>query len=389
MKNFDDITRVISEHSLTQTELRLDNEQLKYLNATLQLAEEKNAILNSIIASSYDAIVSKNLNGIVTSWNEAAERIFCYSATEMIGQPILKIIPEDRLEEETEILSKLKNGIQVNHFETKRLRKDGVLIDVSLTISPIKDHTGKIIGLSKIARDITDQKLAEETKNEFFGFLSHELKTPLTSISSYVQVLLRRAFKTNDEFSVNALIRAEGQTKKMSRMITDFLTVPRLENGDMRLDTEKFNIVELIQETIMDAQIISSKNKIGYRGEEIAYVYADREKIGLVLSNMVSNAQKYSLTNGDITVSCEIVEGQYGQYLISVNDHGMGISAENQKRLFEKYYRIKDGRTKFIKGFGIGLYLISKIIKLHQSEIKVISEEGVGSTFSFILPKIG
>lgn len=168
MKNFDDIVRFISEHSLTQTELRLDNEQLKSLNATLQSAEEKNAILNSIIASSYDAIVSKNLNGIVTSWNEAAERILGYSSMEMIGQPILKIIPEDRLDEETEILSKLKNGIQVNHFETKRLRKDGVLIDVSLTISPIKDHTGKIIGLSKIARDITDQKLAEETKNEFF-----------------------------------------------------------------------------------------------------------------------------------------------------------------------------------------------------------------------------
>lgn len=169
-------------------------------------------------------------------------------------------------------------------------------------------------------------------------------------------------------------------------MITDFLTVPRLENGSMRLEAEKFNIVELIQETIMDAQIISSKNKICYKGEEVAYVYADREKIGLVLSNMLSNAQKYSLTDGDITLSCEIVEGQY---LISVNDHGMGISAENQKRLFEKYYRIKDERTKYIKGFGIGLYLISKIVKLHQSKIKVISEEGVGSTFSFILQKLG
>lgn len=176
MEKDDNILKVISDYSLAQTELRLDNEQLKYLNATLQLAEEKNAILNSIIASSYDAIASKNLNGIITSWNEAAERIFGYTAAEMIGQPILKIIPDDRLDEEIEILSKLKNGIQVNHFETRRLRKDGVLIDVSLTISPIKDHKGKIIGLSKIARDITDQKLAEETKNEFFGFLSHECK---------------------------------------------------------------------------------------------------------------------------------------------------------------------------------------------------------------------
>lgn len=386
MKNIEDIAKVISEYSLAQNELRLGNEQLKLLNATLQLAEEKTAILNSIIASSYDAIVSKNLNGIITSWNDAAQRIFGYSAVEMIGQPILKIIPEDRLEEETEILSKLKNGIQVNHFETKRLRKDGVLIDVSLTISPIKDHTGKIIGLSKIARDITDQKLAEETKNEFFGFLSHELKTPLTSISSYVQVLLRKALKSNDEFSAKALIRAEGQTKKMSRMITDFLTVPRLENGDMRLEAEKFNIVELIEETILDAQIISSKNKIWYRGEEIAYVYADQEKISLVLSNMVSNAQKYSLSDGDILVSCGLVNSQY---IISVKDNGIGISATNQKRLFEKYYRIKNEETKFIKGFGIGLYLISKIIQLHQSEITVMSEEGVGSTFSFSLQKVG
>ncbi len=384
MKKFDDIIKIISEYSLTRTELRLDNEQLKSLYATLQLAEEKNLILNSIIASSYDAIVSKNLNGIITSWNNAAERIFGYTAVEMIGQPILKIIPADRLDEETEILSKLKKGIQVTHFETKRLRKDGFLIDVSLTISPIKDHQGKIIGLSKIARDITDQKLAEENKNEFFGFLSHELKTPLTSISSYIQVLLRRALKANDEFSVNALIRAEGQTKKMSRMITDFLTFPRLEHGEMKLEIEEFNIVELIHETIADAQIISSKNKIGYKGEEIAFAYADKEKIGLVLSNLVSNAQKYSLNNGDITVFCERLENQY---VISVQDNGIGISAENQKRLFEKYYRIKDEKTKYIKGFGIGLYLISKIIKLHESEIKVVSEKGLGSTFSFILRK--
>ncbi|WGQ10809.1 PAS domain S-box protein [Pedobacter gandavensis] len=165
----------------------------------LKQAETNSAILSAIIASSDDAIISKDLNSIITSWNPSAERIFGYSAAEMIGESILKLIPQDRKSEESMILSKLITGERVQNFETKRLNKAGDLIDVSLTISPIKNSQGQITGLSKIARDITDKKLEEQRKHDFIGIVSHELKTPLTSLKSYIHWpwLKRRALSIN------------------------------------------------------------------------------------------------------------------------------------------------------------------------------------------------
>ncbi len=154
----------------------------------LKQAEEKSAKLAAIIESSDDAIISKTLESVITSWNESAERMFGYTADEIIGETIYKLIPPDRQEEEPKILARLKSGERVEHFETKRLRKDGRLIDVSLSISPVKDKQGNIIGLSKIARDITEKKLDETRKNDFIGMASHELKTPLTSLSAIIQV---------------------------------------------------------------------------------------------------------------------------------------------------------------------------------------------------------
>ncbi|KQM76250.1 hypothetical protein ASE74_19545 [Pedobacter sp. Leaf216] len=168
--------------------------------------------LIAIIESSDDAIVSKDLNGVVTSWNASAERIFGYNAGEMIGESILKIIPPERLEEEPKILAQLRKGIRVDHFETQRLKKDGALVSVSLTISPIKNSAGEVIGVSKIARDITDKKLAEKKKEEFVGFVSHELKTPLTSLKSYIQIA--QAKIENPDFLRKALNKAAEQAKK-------------------------------------------------------------------------------------------------------------------------------------------------------------------------------
>lgn len=165
MKDTSEIIELIKDYEKRELDLRLDNEQLRRLNDALRLAEEKSAILTSIISSSDDAIVSKDLNGIVTSWNNAAARIFGYTAEEMIGSSILKVIPIDRHEEEPKILSQLRKGDRVDHFETIRRKKDGTLIHVSLTISPIKDSSGQVIGLSKIARDITEKKLVEDRKS--------------------------------------------------------------------------------------------------------------------------------------------------------------------------------------------------------------------------------
>ena len=354
------------------------------LDITDQVAAiEKSAKLAAIVETSDDAIISKTLNSIITSWNKSAERIFGYTEEEMIGQSILKLIPPEREDEEFQILATLRSGKRVDHFETKRMTKTGNLLDVSLTISPIKDSQGNIIGLSKIARDITERKQEEMRKNDFIAMVSHELKTPLTSIKSYIQVLLAKADQDHDPFIINALTRADVQTRKMTSMIQDFLNLARLEEGKIQLSSQVFELDPVVKEIVNDMQLLSTGHTIKYNGCTDINVYADKDKIGQVLINLLSNAVKYSPKGGDITISCEKVwEG----VKIAVQDNGIGISAEDQKMLFTRFYRVKNERMKTVSGFGIGLYLVAEILGYHNSRIMVESEEGKGSTFYFTLP---
>jgi two-component system sensor histidine kinase VicK len=346
-----------------------------------KLNDEKIAKLAAIVESSDDAIVSKSLEGIVTSWNRAAEKMFGYTEDEMIGQPILKIIPEERKNEEPKILNLLRSGKKVDHFETQRMTKDRQLLDISLTISPIKDPQGNIIGISKIARDITDKKAEERRKNDFIAMVSHELKTPLTSMKSYLQVLLKRAKKDGDSFRINALTRSEYQVKKMVAMIEDFLNLARLEDAKIKLNKEVFDLYPLLQEVVEDAQLLVTEHTIKLRACH-ANVYADKNKIGQVVSNLLSNAIKYSPDGGNITINCEMIDEKLK---ISVSDEGIGISLKDQKKLFDRFYRVENEKFKTVSGFGVGLYLVSEILRYHNSKIEVNSKEGVGSTFFFTL----
>ena len=345
-------------------------------------AEEKSAKLAAIINSTDDAIVSKTLEGIITSWNASAERTFGYTAEEMIGQSILKLIPADRQDEEPRILSRLRKGERVEHFETRRVRKDGSLLDVSLTISPVKDELGNIIGLSKIARDITEKKQEEQRKHDFVAMVSHELKTPLTSIISYLQVLMARSIKEGNEFTASALARTETQAKKMKTMIQDFLNLARLEEGKILIYKEAFELHPLMKEVAEDAQFQTAKHKIVLQDCDEIIVNADKDKIGHVLMNLLSNAIKYSPEGGTITFGCVVMEGKVKIY---VTDEGVGIGQADQKRLFERFYRVNSDKLKSISGFGIGLFLVSEILRYHNSKIEVESKEGAGSTFYFYL----
>ncbi len=345
-------------------------------------SEEKNAKLAAIIDSSDDAIISKTLEGIVTSWNNSAQRTFGYTAEEMIGQHILKLIPEDRHEEEPKILAQLRSGQRVEHFETKRMTKDKHLLDISLTISPVRDKKGNIIGLSKIARDITEKKQEELRKNDFIAMVSHELKTPLTSMLSYVQVLLSKASKEGDPFTINALKRTEMQAKKMSAMIHDFLSLARLEEGKISLNKEYFDLDALIKEVAGDAQMFTALHDIEINNCTPTDIYADRDKIGQVLMNLLSNAVKYSPSGGKISIGCKRVGTSIKVYVL---DHGIGISLEDQKQLFDRFYRVKNEKLRTVSGFGIGLYLVAEILRYHDSKIEIESKVDVGSEFYFYM----
>jgi two-component system sensor histidine kinase VicK len=347
--------------------------------------EAKNAELGAIVNSSNDAIIGKTFEGIITSWNFAAEEVFGYTADEIIGKSVLQLIPDDRKEEENYILERLKRGESLKHFETKRLTKAGKLIDVSLTISPIKNDAGLIFGVSKIARDITEKKQEERRKNDFVSIVSHELKTPLTSILLYSQVLQKRYKMKPDEIDHQISSKIELQAKKMVAMVHDFLSLARIEESKLQIRKGLFPLSELFAEARDEAQLISSKHTIKISSGEDVEIFADRDKIGQVFTNLLSNAIKYSPKGGTISIGFEEREGRV---LLYVTDEGVGISENDQKKLFERFYRVESEELSTVSGFGIGLYIVAEILRGHNSEIEVESQEGIGTTFRFHLDKI-
>ncbi|MBK0378923.1 PAS domain S-box protein [Mucilaginibacter segetis] len=349
----------------------------------IKKAEEHSAKLAAIVESSDDAIIGKTLDGVITSWNKAAERMYGYTVAEMIGESIMKLIPEERWDEEPGIISRLKSGERVEHFETKRIGKEKNEIDVSLTISPIRDAQGNIIGVSKIARDITEKKRDEQRKNDFIGMVSHELKTPLTSLSALIQVAYLKLRTGEDKFLKNAMEKASMQTKKMGTMINGFLNISRLESGKLQIEKQDFNIDELLKEVIAEQEMFVSTHTIKMELCDNAVVHADRDKIGSVVSNLLSNAVKYSPKGTSIFVNCRLLDNKVQ---ISVKDEGMGIPADDAIRVFDRYFRAESQQTRHISGFGIGLYLSAEIIKIHDGDIWAESAPHEGSTFYFTLP---
>jgi PAS domain S-box-containing protein len=379
----EEITSTNEELTATNEELAASEQQLHQLLAELRLAHEQSAKLVAIVESSDDAIVGKDLEGIITSWNRGAEQVFGYKESEIIGKSILTIIPEDRQHEEPMILGRLRNGEKIDHYETIRKRADGRLIDVSLTISPIKNKEGRVIGVSKIARDITEQKRNEQRKNDFIAMASHELKTPLTSLTALIQVLEQKLSGVADPFVPQALARANTQTKRMIKLINGFLNVSRLESGKLEIKKQNFNLSALIESEIEEIKLTAGNYDFTLLIEKAIMVFADKEKIASVITNLLTNAVKYSLKDKKITVRCA---SKNGHAVVSVQDKGIGINATDLPRIFDRYFRAEGEHINQVSGFGVGLYLSAEVIRHHGGQIWAESEVGHGSTFYFTLP---
>ena len=357
-------------------------------------AVEKQGILAAIIDSSDDTILSKTLEGIITSWNKAAEKMFGYTEAEALGRHISLIIPSERLDEERFIISEVSKGNKVDHFQTIRLAKDGRKVHISLSVSPVIDSDGKIIGASKIARDVTEQYALElekarlyeqvkemnEKKDEFIAVASHELKTPLSSISGYLQIL---SGKVTDEQRKQFLHKAGLQVKKLSALVADLLDMSKIEAGKLPLSLERFDlrhvvtdVIDLVSQTNLAFTITLESNL-----SEVC-VTADPHRIEQVLINLLSNAIRYSPGTDRITVHLE-QEGK--EVKVGIHDKGMGIPADKLEVIFSRFYRINE-HSPHISGLGLGLYLSQQIIQRHHGRIWAESEPGKGSTFWFALP---
>lgn len=360
-----------------------------------QTGEEKQAMLAAIVDSSEDAIISKTLKGIITSWNKAAYKLFGYTDKEAIGKHISLIIPTERLDEENTIISRIKDGLRVDHFETIRIKKDGSMIPISLSVSPIKNSSGTIIGASKIARDIAEEidnrdkiKLYYEQlekinsyKDEFIGLASHELKTPLTSITGYLQ-LLESTLK--DDKSTIFVKRAVNQARKLSLLVSDLLDMSKIQAGKLALNLDKFDFNDLLDELMItindtiythDLELIKPSYTVMLNG--------DKQRIEQVLINLVNNAVKYSPGANKVIMT---VTNTDGKIRVAVKDYGIGIAKNQQQKIFSRFYRVED-ISPSISGLGIGLYLSCDIVTKHNGRIWVDSEPGNGSTFYFEIPK--
>jgi PAS domain S-box-containing protein len=360
----------------------------------LKKTAEKQSRLAAIIDSSDDTILSKTLQGIITSWNKAAEKMFGYTEEEVLGKHISLIIPPDRLDEETFIIGEVSKGNRVDHIQTIRVAKGGRVVHISLTVSPIIDDKGNIIGASKIARDISEQlaiqqenarlfeqvKALNEKKDEFIGLASHELKTPLTTIHGYLQILRKTVL---DERSQSFLQKAGQQVKKVNALISDLLDVSKIEAGKLQLNMERFDLHQLTEEVI---EMLSHNNKhISIKlnsGVLQAYVPGDAHRIEQVIINLLTNAIRYSPGSEQIIVQLCMDENSVK---LGVQDFGMGIPTEMLGEIFSKFFRV-DNPNAQISGLGIGLYLSQEIIFRHKGQIWAESELGKGSTFWFTLP---
>ena len=346
-------------------------------------AERVRRRLAAIVESSNDAIIGLTLDGFITSWNEAAERMFRYREQETVGKHITLIIPETLWQEEEEILEKLRQGSRIQHYETVRLRKGGRPIDVSLSISPIKARAGTIIGAAKIARDITERKEFERRKDEFIAMASHELKTPLTSLSGFLQLLDRHIGKRQDEQGIAIMNRVKREVNRLIKLVVDLLDISKIQTGQLEYQEAPFDLDALVYEIVEMVQAGIASHRIRVEGQTCAAVFGDKGRMGQVLMNLLANAIKYSPQASSIIVH---LSADQENARVSVQDFGDGIAKEYQQKIFDRYYQVSDSGNQPFAGLGIGLYLANEIIKRHRGSIWVESTQGQGSIFSFTLP---
>jgi PAS domain S-box-containing protein len=374
--------------------------------------ETASLLLASIVSSADDAIVSKTLEGIITSWNPAAEAIFGYSADEIVGRPIYVIIPPELAGEEVEILRRIGRGERIAHFETERLRKNGSRVQVSVTISPlIKD--GRVIGASKIARDITERKSMERdladararlakysqelegtvvrrtaelnTANaelEAFAYTAaHDLRGPLRRMRTVLGIL------AEDELGIekrSLVSRLTESAERMSELLEALLNLSRI--GKQDLQREEVSLDDLIKRAVSELSPEAEGRQVKWQIGPLPIVSCDPPMMQQALINLVNNALKY--TKLQTSALIEIGQMQIGdENVIFVRDNGIGFKMEQADKLFTPFHRLHPERQ--FSGTGVGLATVDRIIRRHGGRVWAESKPNEGATFYFTIPKPG
>jgi PAS domain S-box-containing protein len=369
-------------------------------------AENERLKLASIVESSDDAIMAATADGRISSWNSGAERVFGYTAEEIIGEPIAILAPPESEDEQRSLLEQILANRAIAHHETVRRRKDGVLIDVSFTFSPLRDAGGAVIGIAAIAHDITERRKAEaeregllleladqnerlreldRLKDEFVALVSHELRTPLTSIRGYLELVLEEEAGALTDEQRQFLGVVERNAHRLLALVGDLLFLAQVEAGKLSLELGAVDLSAIAAESVENARPLAEERDITLTlaTGPLALIAGDHARLAQLLDNLISNGIKFTPPGGRVDVR---VKGQRGKAVIEVRDTGMGIASEEQHHLFERFFRTAKATEQAIPGTGLGLAISKAIVDAHRGEITVASADGGGTTFRISLP---
>lgn len=386
---------------LAVSEIAVEGERL-FVGILTDITERKHAEATNqnyaaIVQSSNDAIISKDTNSIIIGWNPSAERIFGYTAEEMIGCPMLKLFPPERFDEERQIMKKIFHGETIKHFESVRVRKDGVQIDVSVTISPMFDPTGKIMGISNISRDITEQKLAERKlaeakeaaeegsriKATFVANMSHEIRTPMNAILGFSEVMLQDPTLSADSSkNVRTIFNA---AKSLLCIINDVLDVSKMESGKFSLEIVCFNLYNVLGDSIRTLESNAAEKDLmlsfDYDSKIPLRFMGDPTRLRQIILNLVGNSIKFT-QKGSVKLTVKAGE-QTDMLHFSVIDTGIGMTEEQITTVFEAFSQADASTTRRFGGTGLGTSISKQIVELMNGKIWVESIFGEGTTFHF------
>jgi len=361
--------------------------------------------LAGIVESTDDAIIGLDLQGTITSWNAGAERLYRYTAAEIIGTHVSRLMPPDDSAGESQILSHLRDGRRVEHYETVRVAKDGTRLDVSLTISPILDSDGQVVGASKIARDISERKrhdqerdillkrehealgeaeIANRAKDEFLATLSHELRSPLNAIVGWA-TMLRKANLSPDEIH-RAIEIIDRNARVQTRLIDSVLDISRIVSGKFQMDSKPVNLTEVLHAAVDSMKPTADQKEITFArvfDQKPEPVSGDSNRLQQVFWNLLSNAVKFSPKGSVITV-----ELRYGESAeITVKDQGRGIEADFLPHVFDRFRQADSSTTRRYGGLGLGLAIVRHLVELHGGSVKAHSDgQDRGAVFTVSLP---
>ena len=394
--------------------------ELEQALAERRRAEDAVVQLASIVESSADAIAGTTPQGQIMSWNSGAERLFGYTASEIIGQEVALLVPGDRLHELKSVARRVNAGESIEEHVTRGLRKDGTEVDVALTVSPIHDSRREVTGTAVIARDITHMKrqqsqlqallakervaradaeeaqraLAEQNerlreldrlKDEFISLVSHELRTPLTSIRGYLELLLDGGAGELTEDQGRFLAVVDRNSKRLMQLVGDLLFLAQVEAGKLALELGEVDLEHLAAECVEAAKPIADEKRIELTAsvEPVPPMLGDRGRLSQVLDNLVSNALKFTGEGGEV---CVRVFRRGGEAVVEVADNGMGIAPDEQEQLFDRFFRSTEATDRAIPGTGLGLTIAKAIVERHEGTIEVESSPGEGTTMRVRVP---